>query len=288
MHIEKRNILPGFLIVGSMKSGTTTLYYDLMSHPDIFLPDEKETNILVSSGKAKEVAARKYNELYAKAPQTCMCGEASVSYTSLPNNAYAPSFAYDLIGPSLKVIYIIRDPIERIKSHHRHQYSKGKAKVSIDNEIRNNSSYLNISRYAMQIQPWIDLLGTKNVKIIRFETYIKEREKTISEVCSFLGVDSSGLKINPEKVVNSSKGKPVLTRRWKRIAENTFYRHYVRKFLSFEAREKIRYLLLPKAPSQPEDIKRETCEWLVHKLGDDVKKVSSLAGWDKAMWHRWR
>ena len=41
-------MLPDFLIIGAMKSGTTSLYADLKTHPSIFLPEDKEPSCLAS------------------------------------------------------------------------------------------------------------------------------------------------------------------------------------------------------------------------------------------------
>lgn len=77
---------PDFLIIGAMKAGTTTLYRDLVDHPNIFLPEQKEPNTLVMYGSDMRRIIDDYASLFARSPQDAICGEASTAYTKRPDN----------------------------------------------------------------------------------------------------------------------------------------------------------------------------------------------------------
>ena len=108
---------PDFLIVGAMKAGTTTLYHDLSEHPDIFLPVLKEPEVLTTLERLDEMRAY-YARLFRPARPGQLKGEASTAYTKRPNNEGVAEKARALCGDGLKIIYIRRDPVERIRSQY--------------------------------------------------------------------------------------------------------------------------------------------------------------------------
>ena len=75
--------LPQFLLIGAMKAGTTTLYSDLNKHPDIEIPDPKESWILTNSSSEAEALSR-YRRYYSNVPRGKVIGDATTCllYTS--------------------------------------------------------------------------------------------------------------------------------------------------------------------------------------------------------------
>jgi len=81
-----------------------------------------------------------------------------------------------LLGTNLKVIYIVREPVARTFSHHRHLYHDGRIAADINQVLRSTEldcrELIEIGRYAAQIQPWLDVFGTEHVRIVQFEQYM--------------------------------------------------------------------------------------------------------------------
>jgi len=113
--------LPHFLIIGAMKSGTTTLYRDMLTHRRVFFSADKEPMNLVNDDVLTAEGRHAYESLFAGAGRDSVCGEASTAYTKLPVYPGVPRRALQLLGPELRLIYIMRHPIERLISHHHHQ-----------------------------------------------------------------------------------------------------------------------------------------------------------------------
>ena len=110
--------LPDFMLIGAMKSGTTTLHAYLSRHPGLFLCTPKEPGFF-SRDERYARGLDWYRELFTDAQPEQLCGEASTCYSRWPHfeNA-APRIAADV--PGAKLLYITRDPVERAYSHYRH------------------------------------------------------------------------------------------------------------------------------------------------------------------------
>jgi hypothetical protein len=106
------------MLIGAMKSGTTTLHAYLSRHPRLYLCEPKEPGFFSRDERyARGIEA--YRELFAPAGPGQLCGEASTCYTRWPHYAdVAPRIAEHV--PDARFLFIMRDPVERAYSHYRH------------------------------------------------------------------------------------------------------------------------------------------------------------------------
>lgn len=277
--------LPGFLIIGAQKAGTTTLYRDLLENPAIFLPTDKEPGNLREDGVLTDAGRSAYATHFAGAGSHQICGEATTSYTKRPDIPGVPARARHLLGDKLKVIYLVRDPISRIISHHHHELTSGQVSCGIDEAVRTYPRFVNYSRYAMQITPWREALGPEQVLILHFETYIENRLETIAFVCRFLGIEAHCDVVHPNAVYNKSETNPVPPSGLLKVAQHSrWYQSLVRPLLSASARYKLRYALLPKAPPRPDPPEIETVRWLTDQLRQDVEELGAMMGRTDPLW----
>lgn len=178
---------PNFLIVGAMKSGTTTLYADLSAAPTIFIPEQKEPEILYRARSPAQALAL-YQKYFRDAKEGQVLGEATTTYTMLPEFPSIASFAADALGRDIKIFYVFRDPLKRALSHVFHDLTVGRiAHDEVCTALLDHPRYLNVSDYTRQILPWIEEFGSTNVHLISFETYVAQRLRTVNCVLSFLG-----------------------------------------------------------------------------------------------------
>lgn len=136
---------PEFIVIGAMKSGTTSLYNYLKKHPEIHMAASKELNYFMTS-----INYQKGDEWYKnKFNSRKLSGEVSPGYSKYEKTA---ELIYDKI-PNCKFIYIVRDPVERIISHMNHleirpeDLSDSKTQWRHKNYIQTSMYYLQISRY---------------------------------------------------------------------------------------------------------------------------------------------
>ncbi len=174
-----------FMIIGAQKSGTTSLAYQLAQHPALSISDQKEPHYF-SKSKDWQADLARYHKLFSpEAGQLCF--EASTSYSFLPEY---PETARRLqaYNPDLKLIYILRHPVERIRSHYLHRLRRGKVFRAPAAEIRRIPIYLDRSRYATQIRPYLELFPPENVLILIFEEYAADPEAAFGQVADLLGI----------------------------------------------------------------------------------------------------
>ncbi|NOG53618.1 MAG: hypothetical protein HND57_04715 [Planctomycetes bacterium] len=270
--------LPDFLVIGAMKAGTTTLYRDLLTCPDIFFPADKEPEALATDAVLSDSGTADYAALFHHAAPTQRCGEASTAYTKLPDVTGVTERAKQLLGPDLKVIYIVRHPIERTISHHYHEASAGRAEFDINTAVRNHPRLVDYSRYALQITPWLETFGLAQVHVICFEQYVKNRTDIVNRTLGFLGAATPAARIDSGTVYNKSEGKPVDRGMMARLIQSGLYRTLVRPLLPIGIKDRMRTKLLPQAPPRPDPPTAETKAWLHEQIDPDTERFFDLIG----------
>ena len=276
--------LPDFLIIGAMKAGTTSLYRDLMTNPAVSMPYKKEPANLTRDEVLTDPGRRAYAALFEGAEPGQICGEASTGYTKLPRFPGVPRRALELLGPDLRAIYVVRDPVARIISHHFHEWTSKEIARGIDEAVRAEPRYIDYSRYAMQITPWIDTLGRDRVLVLRFETYVERRRESVDEVCRFLGVEPCGELIDPDAVYNPSVGKPVPRGPFQFVRQRAVYKRLLRPILSAQARQRLRAVFLPKATDRPDPPSPDTIEYILEQVADDSARLAGIMGHAGPLW----
>lgn len=176
---------PHFAIVGAMKCGTSTLQAQLAAQPGIFMCEPKEPNFFSDD----DVYARGldwYEGLFAAAPEGALLGEASTHYTKLPTHPAAlDRFAAAL--PDARLVYLVRDPVERLVSHYLHERSMGVITVDIETAVDRHPELVDYGRYAMQIGPWVERFGRERVHLASLERMTADPEGTLAAVARFVG-----------------------------------------------------------------------------------------------------
>lgn len=270
---------PDFLVVGAQKSGTTTLWEDLRTHPDLAL-SEKESNGLLDPDVLSTPGRRQYRALFDsnKGQQR---GEVCTTYTMLPDNPEVVARA-NALNPNLHVIYIVREPLARVISHHHHDYGLGLCGPDIDVEIDQHTALIENTRYGTQLTPWVNVFGRERVLVVRFEDYIRDRETWLARIHDHLGVPH--VPLPSYDVHNASEGKRVVTGTWAAISESWPYRRLVRPYLPEALRRQLMSTVIPAGPPRPAAPSEHTLTMLVSALQPEVDLLAHVTGqgplWD--------
>jgi hypothetical protein len=269
--------LPNFLIIGAMRAGTTTLFQDLETHPDIFMPENKEPAFLCHTRTDRPTVLGRYGRLFQNAAPHQLCAEASTAYTKLPDWPGVPAYAKDICGPDLKMVYIVREPIARARSAHHHDISKRDVALPIDRAMREVPRFLDYSRYAMQLDAWLESFPPEQIYVLRFEDYVADRESWARRVCAFLGIDPAALPKPSDEVFNQTANRPTSTKFWRRYVHGQdWYELYVKPKLPRAVRQRAAELVLPKAPAAAEPLAPETVRWMIGEIADDTARFEKL------------
>lgn len=262
---------PKFLVIGAQKCGTTTIYEDLQSHPEIYIPD-KEASGLVGLNPNETASVESYAALFRPGANS-LVGEVSTLYSMFPKYDVVRTASDILDSP--QIIYIVREPISRVISHHNHAYSLGLMGPDIDAEVWKHSELIENSCYATQIGPWIKEFGRSNVHIIRFEDYMAERQTGANAIFRELGLTPWALP-TVSQAFNTADNKFVSTGGWAKLSSSAPYRRLIRPLISEQLRRKMMRLVLPKPAKRPSPPSKRTVLELARHLQPEVAALSKL------------
>jgi len=220
--------LPGFIIVGVQKGGTTSLFEYLSVHPNILPPFRKEIKYFDFNYHFGQGWYRANFPLRRKlALKNALTGEASPNYIFHPLGLERIASAL----PGIKVIAILRNPVKRAFSHYHHMREQGKETLSFEQAIEAeegrlhgeagriaadnrhpsdeyfNHSYLARGRYIEQVPRLYELFPRENILILQSEEFYARTADMYHQVLDFIGlpkVDLPGY-----RVANQGKYAPM-------------------------------------------------------------------------------
>ena len=271
--------LPDFLIIGAMKSGTTTFYEDLSQHPELFLPPKKEPNVLAHATNPSS-AASMYGTHFGGAPEGKLCGEASTIYSMFPYRPDVSELALKTLGPELRLIYVMRDPIDRIFSHLAHDFMNGRLdSTDFDEIVRTSPQYLQVSDYPAQLAVWANRFGRQQIHCVSFERFIGSRESVIDETLAFLGVKHLGDRRLEEKVKNKREDlvaprHPLISR----ALNSHFYTFVARRVVPETLRTRLKAILTTQRNVPEIRLSTSTLSWLADQLGPRMDRLEAEYG----------
>jgi len=193
---------PNLFIVGAPKAGTTSLYKNLKEIPEIYMSSNKEPNYFSSKIIAKNLRQdtcrdkKEYLHLFEEGTNMEYVGEASATYLADPD---APKLIHE-VSPHAKIIISLRDPVERLYSHYLMLKRNNGIDSSLSKQIDLELEYgvdpekprIGVKLYSLyyeNVQRYIDIFGSQQVKIIIFEEWVKNQKKTVEEILKFLDLN---------------------------------------------------------------------------------------------------
>lgn len=235
--------LPNLLLAGAAKSGTTSLYHYLAAHPQCGMSTPKETHFFTKGYSANDV--ERYARYFADVPSSAtVVGEATPTYLSVPS---ATERIHEVLGPQVKLIFLIRNPVDRAISAFCHVQKRSADRRSIHeallpqtdrlneairlerSEIADahqrdqidvrpyehrhddpawNFRYLRNSCYLSDLRRFARTFGRQQMLIILAEELWQEPVSVFQRVARFLGIDSAILPDN----LHRSYNRTVLTK----------------------------------------------------------------------------
>jgi hypothetical protein len=202
---ERHGALPNLIVIGGLKCGTTSLHHYLNLHPQIAMSRPKELNFFVA-----ELNWDLGPDWYASHfDRTALIrGESSPHYTNLPRFGGVAERMRELLGGQAQVIYMVRDPIERMLSHYFHNVGGGYESRPIEVALTDpDSAYVARSRYALQLDPYLASFDRARVLIVANEDLAAARESTLRRVFEFVGVDDDFSSEQFEREWETGSGK---------------------------------------------------------------------------------
>lgn len=297
---------PDLFLVGAPKCGTTSMYEYLRQHPQIFFPYDdddywrtKEPNHLcpeIGLSEAYSIKDRKdYLGLYASSGSAVWRGDASPYYLV---SELAPMAIKELCSAP-RILVMLRPPVAMMRSYHQdlvriHLEDKLDFYEALDwyermgHQLASDGvpneppyrDYIGMSRFAAQVERYLELFGRDAVKIVLLEDMVSRPQQTYREILEFLDVDNT---FCPElRVYNETPHQGSIERMATSIYKHTGARHVAQRLFPYAARRKflswIRKHETKRAEPDPRD------ERLRQQCADDVERLSELIGRDLSHW----
>lgn len=270
--------LPNLIIIGAMKCGTSSMHNYLDAHPEISMSRQKELNFF-SFDRNWTRGADWYGRQFSST--AAIRGESSPSYTKFPKVPHVPGRIKALI-PSVRLIYLVRDPVPRIISHYTHLRAGGREKRSLNDALREfeGNHYVDCSRYHMQLRQYLDHFSHSQILVVSAENMKDKRHETLREVFRFLDVEESFRSPRHDAIYHASK-PPGRLRRW---AEQHGFARSIRPYVPHS----IVYWAATHGPKQravaPPSLDSGLRQALCDYLREDVERLRSQVGQGFAEW----
>jgi len=263
-------MLPNALIVGAIKSGTTTLAELLRQHPEVFVSRPKELHFF-SHEENFAKGLTWYESHFEGAEQCKAILEATPNYSATRTYPQAlERIAEDL--PDVRLVYIVRHPVERVLSHWSFFYAKGRDVPPIDKAVRADPLYLDVSRYAEHTRKMRERFGDDRVHVMFLDDFKADPHVEMARLCEYLGVDSTFRFVDVDIPRNSMAAAGMFRWGLKHIPGFVAAKNKV----PLRARARLKRSVLKKIqkPAMPE----ETQRWLADQLRDDAEAFLEAHG----------
>lgn len=265
-----------------MKCGTTSLHRYLAGHPQIFVSEPKELRFF--SGENWDRGTGWYESNFTGVTDEVAVGEASPTYSQATVYPGVPGRVAAYL-PEVRLVYVVRHPIDRIRSMYLHRFGRGIEQRPIAEAVTEDSSYVATSCYAFQVEQYLDHFERDRLLVITAENLLDDRERTFARVLEFLGADSGFRPVDLDREVHRTSGKRVSTA-WGQRVESTLGRALVGRLPRRVQREVRRLTSKPLDPGVadlPVAIETE----LRSRFRADVARLREFAGsavdaWDLA------
>ena len=180
--------LPNFIIIGAAKSATTTLTTVLQRHPDVFVSKPKEPKFF---GRNYNKGWKWYASRFVAGEKVLLRGEASTMYSSsLFSYRWSPELMCRFL-PRLKLIYVVRDPLDRIVSQWRHHRGRNPDCAGFSDLMRDRDLKRRIvgcSMYYKQLTRYRLFFPDEQIHCLTFEDLLSSPKETLRAMLRFLGV----------------------------------------------------------------------------------------------------
>ena len=300
------NNLPNFLIVGTAKGATTTIHEYLKQHPDIFMTENKEpcfflypekespkftthkknyTNLFVTSFD-------KYKKLFDTSNSIVKVkGESSTPYLFFHNNTISNIKNYITNYSSMKILIVLRNPINRAYSQYMMKRRDLKENLTFSEAITEESNrmkknfhfdYFYASRglYFEQVKDYLD--NFSSVKIVFFEDFNNDSNKVLNEITEFLELP----KFNYKKISNKNiSGLPKSKTLTKFLNNSPVLFNQLKKIMPKKLGINILNYIKNKNLRKGEVLKKEDSEALKYFYRSDIIKLEKLLKKDLSNWY---
>ncbi|HEX6994494.1 MAG TPA: sulfotransferase [Gammaproteobacteria bacterium] len=190
-----------FVGIGVQKAGTTWLHRMLAAHPDVFMAHAHDKDLRFFN--AHYDRGYLWYERHFDGAGAKRRGEFSTSYFYSKD---APERVYRY-NPEMRLLLSLRDPVERLISHHRHEIRLGRIAedLPLEHAIASNPSYLEQSMYFTQLSRWLEWFPRASLHVVIFEEMFRDPAQAVRDLYAFVGVSPSFVPRGLDEKINAGR-----------------------------------------------------------------------------------
>lgn len=301
--------MPNFFVVGGARCGTTSFVHYLSQHPDVFVASRKESHFFAAADlplrfggppAADERASlehliirdeQEYRHLFDGVRSQSAIGEASVYYIYFPDVPARLAHAV----PDAKIIMLLRNPVERAYSAYKLMTRDGRETLPFEESLALEPTrraqgfepiwwYVELSRYAQQVERYLRVFGRERVHIILTEDLEDQPAHTLQETFRFL-------QVRPDIPVNASERRNtggIPKRRHAKVLHDLIYAsnpvvQMVKSLVPAAQRARWGERLMTASLERP-SLSAQTRMLLWQELADDVAQLEHVLGRSLEQW----
>lgn len=285
-------IWPNFFIAGAAKCGTTALYAVLKKHPQVFLPEMKETNYFASAPPPPEVNEidcagdfAGYQRLYQGAEGFAAVGDSSPSY--LWNEGAAERIHN--VSPQAKIVIILRDPVVRAHSAYLMNLRSGAEPKSATfwEALQRDAArrekgwwiarlYVELGLYHDQVRRYLNVFGRKQTHILLFDDLKNDPAAAYRGIAQHLGIAPDGFRLDELSELHNAYRMPRSLAVY-RLLTGSVSRQLRHKLLPASVQDWLRHSPLLYGSRKP-SLDDESRRYLQEIFDPDINSLEELLG----------
>jgi hypothetical protein len=311
--------LPNFIIGGGRRCGTTSLYYWIKKHPEIYFYPQIDSDYFIEQEiigtyewQEGEVDAENwekthnlenYKKLFGEGKNFSIIGQKDANYLFWkPSHERLAKYL-----PNAHFIFTLRNPIDRAWSHYWHEVGKGRENLSFEEAIqleeerarksayaRLHLSYISRGFYDESLESFFRYIPKEQVLIVTLEETKLHPIETLKEIYKFIGVTPDlGLELAGERY---NKNITMLKRSWAKLPMVSFlddiytkgvkiFSNLLMKDVEKKRRIRAKALRIFRRSAIREKMKRETRDKLIKIYTPHIKKLEKLLQREFSEWN---
>jgi len=240
-------ILPDFLVIGVMRGGTSSLYNYLIQHPCILPTTRKEVHYFDAIDQKISIKLcgiywyrAHFPTRFVKQKRASQCTHRLITGEATPYYIFHPKAPVRIrsLLPEVKLIVLLRNPVDRAYSHYHHSVRKGYERLSFIEAIKREMewlesgqgvgpwapfpdafshqhfSYLSRGLYAQQLKRWYELFPRKQILVLSSEQMFVNPDQVLRQVFDFLELPSISIPDTTPRNIGGYSPMSADVRRW--------------------------------------------------------------------------
>ncbi len=188
---DKGSLLPTFVVIGAVRAGTGMLHRWLGEHPGICMSPREDLEFFLESGNWDRGSGW-YSLRFGTCEWHHARGETSARYAETHVDPGVPKRMHSLI-PDARLVYLVREPIERMRSMYRFRVTEGTETRPFDEAVAEDPDYIEAGRYIERIGDFLTEYPKKQLLVLTTEHLAADPNAAMAEIHEHIGVEPAPL-----------------------------------------------------------------------------------------------